>query len=94
MLGVLKANREQQRVVLEEFQRVIDIRRVSRLNAVKTINSSGALISYQNLKNVRTGVFKYVPNTYLNVISRWCGYNDFVDLVIAVREREQGIKSE
>ncbi len=88
MLGVLEANLRQQRIVLNEFERVIGIRRVSRLAACKMIRNDGGLISYQNIPKVKKGTFKYVPNTYLNIISRYCGYEDFVDLCIAVRIRE------
>ncbi len=93
MIGVLGANLKQQRIVLEEFQRVIGIRRVSRLAAIKSIRDEGGLISYQNMKKVKTGVFRYVPNTYLNILSRYCGYEDFVDLCVSVRMREEKERS-
>ncbi len=92
MKGVISSNLRQQKTVLMEFRRVLGLRSESKLSAIRSIKNNGGLISYQNMKKVETGVFDYVPNTYLNVLSRYCGYEDFVELCIAVRMRESSGK--
>ncbi len=88
MLGVYSANRNVLKVVLEEFERVRGTRELSQRDAVKGIKMLGGFLSRQNITKYKSGVFSTCSITYLNVVSRWCGYSDFVELCIAVRMRE------
>lgn len=87
MLGVIDHNKRIQSVVVNEFELVRKEKGLSQESAISEIKANGGFISRQNLCKVKNGVFDHCSTTYLNILSRWCGYSDLVALVNAVNAR-------
>lgn len=90
MQSVLRCNRSYQTALIEEFLRIIKERGLSQVKAINEIKSRGGLVGRQNLRFVRNGKFKSISFTYANIISQWCGYSGFVELINAVETYKRG----
>lgn len=93
MKGVFSANIRLHAIVVNEFERVRMEKGFSQAEAVRQVKSNGGLISRQNLGKFRNGIFYTASTTYLNILARWSGYNDFVELVNVVDARSSGRKN-
>src|SRR5882724_11181610 len=89
MQQVFRHNIDLQRTVISEFERVRKERALSQEAAVKEIKMNGGVISRQNLTKFKSGYFNTASNTYLNILSCWCGYPGLVELVNAVESRKR-----
>ena len=87
MQSVLERNKDYQYILINEFLRKVKERGMSQVEACADIKKKGGLISRQNLLNVMHGKFESIPFTYANIISNWCGYLGFVELINSVQSR-------
>lgn len=90
MTGVILANKRMQMTICEEFKRKLAEMGVTKTFALKDLRSQGALVSHQNFDNYRKGIFWTCSTTYLNILSRYVGYDDANELLCVVRDRELG----
>jgi len=89
--GVFSANRYTIRTVIGEFNRVLDSRGISENQAIKELRALGGIITRNTLNKMRKGEYYTASTTFLNILSRYAGYKDFIDLAYHVRSRELGL---
>lgn len=88
--SIYSSNREAIQTVIREFNRVLSCRAESEETAIKAIKASGGLTSRTTLFKFRNGEYFTASTTFLNILSRYAGYKDFIDLAFHVRARELG----
>lgn len=85
--GVFSANVSTQQTIIREFDRYLKDNSISQEAAIKAIRMRGAVVTRNGLWNYRRGEFKTCTNTLMNILSRYCGYKDFEELIITVHSR-------
>lgn len=85
--SVIDENLLTTKIVLDEFYKYLSDNSITQEAAISSIRSAGGIVTRNGLWNYRRGYYYTCSNTFLNIISRFCGYKNYVELLYAVRDR-------
>lgn len=86
--GLYSSNIDVQRVVLAEFARYLKENKISEAEAIKRIKQAGGMTSKNTLWKLRSGSYRSPASTVLNMLARFCGYSNLLELGYVVYSRD------